>query len=214
DQIPKGLGTPFLGPVSTGLGEIYQYTVRAAKGYEEKYDGMELRTIQDWIVRRQLLGVPGVAEVSSFGGLLKQYEIAVDPAKLLSYNITISDIYDALALNNQNIGGSYIEKGPTVLYIRSEGLLENFSDIESVVVKTLPDGTPLQIKNVAKLQLDHATRYGALTYNGEYQVSGAIVLMLKGENSHNVINAVKDKIAEIQKTLPEGVVIDAFLDRS
>ncbi|HLU88099.1 MAG TPA: CusA/CzcA family heavy metal efflux RND transporter, partial [Taishania sp.] len=214
DQIPKGLGTPFLGPVSTGLGEIYQYTVRAAKGYEEKYDAMELRTIQDWIVRRQLLGVPGVAEVSSFGGLLKQYEIAVDPAKLLSYNITISDIYDALALNNQNIGGSYIEKGPTVLYIRSEGLLENFSDIESVVVKTLPDGTPLQIKDVAKLQLGHATRYGALTYNGEYQVSGAIVLMLKGENSHNVINVVKDKIAEIQKTLPEGVVIDAFLDRS
>ncbi len=122
-QIPKGIGTPALGPISTGLGEIYQYVVRPKKGYEQKYDIAELRTIQDWIVRRQLLGVKGVAEVSSFGGKLKQYEIAVNPDKLNAYGISINDIFSALEENNQNTGGAYIEKGPTVLYVRSEGLI-------------------------------------------------------------------------------------------
>src|SRR5215213_5052811 len=116
EQIPKGFGTPTLAPVTTGLGEIYQYAVRAKKGYENKYNAMELRTIQDWIVRRQLLGVKGVADVSSFGGYLKQYEIAVDPAKLKSSGVTIDDVFNALEKNNQNTGGAYIEKGPTVLF--------------------------------------------------------------------------------------------------
>src|SRR5215210_1666382 len=120
EQIPKGFGTPELAPVTTGLGEIYQYSVRPKKGYESKYNAMDLRTIQDWIVRRQLLGVKGVADVASFGGYLKQYEIGVDPSKLKSSNITINDVFTALENNNQNTGGAYIEKGPTVLFIRSE----------------------------------------------------------------------------------------------
>ena len=122
-KVTVGIGNPELGPVSTGLGEIYQYVVKPKKGYEQKFDAMELRTIQDWIIRRQLLGVKGVAEVSSFGGKLKQYEIAVNPAKLNAFGVNINDVFDALEKNNQNTGGGYIEKGPTVLYIRSEGLI-------------------------------------------------------------------------------------------
>jgi cobalt-zinc-cadmium resistance protein CzcA len=141
-QIPAGIGTPELGPVSTGLGEIYQYVVRPKEGYQAKYDATELRTIQDWIVRRQLLGVKGVAEVSSFGGKLKQYAIEVDPNKLLSYQITIEDVFNALSTNNQNVGGAYIEKGPTVLYIRTEGLLGSIGDINNILIKKLPSGTP------------------------------------------------------------------------
>lgn len=214
EDLPKGFGTPMLAPVTTGLGEIYQYAVRPEKGYENKYSSMELRTIQDWIVRRQLLGVKGVAEVSSFGGLLKQYEVAVDPAKLLSYNITISDVFNALESNNQNTGGSYIEKGATALFIRSEGLVGSEEDIHNIVVKNLPNGIPLLIKDVAQVRHGHATRYGALTYNGELQVSGAIVLMLKGANSNEVISSVKSRIEEIKKSLPEGVTIDPFIDRT
>ncbi len=214
DKLPKGFGSPFLAPVTTGLGEIYQYVVRPEKGYENKYNAMELRTIQDWIVRKQLLGVKGVADVSSFGGLLKQYEIAVEPEKLLAYNITISDVFTALEKNNQNTGGSYIEKGATALFIRSEGLVGNFNDIESIVVKNLQNGVPLLIRDVAEVKLGNATRYGALTYNGELQVSGAIVLMLKGANSNEVITNVKQRIEKIKKSLPEGVTIEPFIDRT
>ncbi|MCC7402223.1 MAG: CusA/CzcA family heavy metal efflux RND transporter [Chitinophagaceae bacterium] len=214
EQIPKGFGIPVLAPVTTGLGEIYQYTVRPKEGYENKYNAMDLRTIQDWIVRRQLLGVKGVAEVSSFGGLLKQYEIAVVPEKLLAYNITIADVFNALEKNNQNTGGSYIEKGPTILFIRSEGLVGNMDDIKSIVVKNLPNGIPLLIRDVGEVRYGNAPRYGAMTYNGQQQVSGAVVMMLKGANSNEVIKNIKNRIAQIQKTLPEGVVIDPFLDRT
>ena len=214
EQIPKGFGTPVLAPVTTGLGEIYQYTVRPKKGYENKYDAMELRTIQDWIVRRQLLGVKGVAEVSSFGGLLKQYEIAVVPEKLMAYRVSIGDIFNALEKNNQNTGGSYIEKGPTILFIRTEGLVANIDDIQNIVVKNLPDGTPLRVRDLGELRYGHAPRFGAMTYNGEQQVSGAVVMMLKGANSNEVIKNIKSRIEQIQKTLPEGVVIDPFLDRT
>ncbi len=214
EQIPKGFGTPVLAPVTTGLGEIYQYTVRPQKGYENKYDAMELRTIQDWIVRRQLLGVKGVAEVSSFGGLLKQYEIAVVPEKLMAYGISISDVFNALEKNNQNTGGSYIEKGPTILFIRSEGLVGTMDDIENIVVKNLPNGMPLLIRDVGEVRLGNAPRYGAMTYNGEQQVSGAVVMMLKGANSNAVIKDIKERIEIIQKSLPEGVVIEPFLDRT
>lgn len=213
-QIPKELGTPALAPVTTGLGEIYQYTIRPEKGYESKYNAMELRTIQDWIVRRQLLGVKGVAEVSSFGGLLKQYEIAVEPAKLMASNVTIGDVFDALEKNNANTGGAYIEKGPTVLFIRSEGLVGGLEDIERIVVKNLPNGSPLLIRDVGIVRYGHATRYGALTYNGTEQVSGAVVMMLKGANSNAVIKNIKERIEQIKKTLPEGVMIDPFLDRT
>jgi len=214
EQIPKGVGTPVLAPVTTGLGEIYQYTVRPKKGYEDQYNVMELRTIQDWIVRRQLLDVKGVAEVSSFGGYLKQYEVAVIPEKLMAYNITIGDVFTALETNNQNTGGSYIEKGPTILFIRSEGLVGGMEDIRNIVVKNLPNGMPLLIRDVGEVRLGSAPRYGAMTYNGEQEVSGAVVMMLKGENSNEVIKNIKERITQIEKTLPEGVMIDAFLDRT
>ena len=214
EQIPKGFGAPVLAPVTTGLGEIYQYTVRPKKGYEERFNAIELRTIQDWIVRRQLLGVKGVAEVSSFGGLLKQYEIAVDPAKLNANNISISDVFTALEKNNQNTGGAYIEKGPTVLFIRTEGLAGNVDDINNMVVKNLENGTPVLVRDIAEVRFGSATRYGAMTYNGIEQVSGAVVMMLKGANSNEVIKNIKERIAQIQKTLPEGVIVDPFLDRT
>lgn len=213
-QIPADAGNPELAPVTTGLGEIFQYSVRPKKGYESKYDAMALRTIQDWIIRRQLLGTPGVADVSSFGGFLKEYEVAVDPDKLKSLNVTVDDVFTALEKNNQNTGGAYIEKGPTVLFIRSEGLAGTIEDINKIVVKQLPSGMPVLIGNVAEVKIGHANRYGAMVYNDQGEVAGAVVMMLKGENSSRVIKDVKEKIKEIQKTLPEGVIIDAFLDRS
>lgn len=213
-QIPSGLGVPALGPVTTGLGEIFQYVVRPKPGYESKYSPMELRTIQDWIVRRQLLGTPGIADVSSFGGQLKQYEIAVNTDQLKSYRLTISDLFKALADGNQNTGGGYIEKGPTVFFIKSEGLVRSKEDIESIPVKNLPGGRPLYIRDIATVQIGFATRYGAMCYNDQGEVAGAVVMMLKGGNSSKVIKAVKSKIAEIEKSLPEGVMIESFLDRT
>lgn len=213
-QIPEGLGAPELAPVTTGLGEVYQYTIRPKKGYEQKYNAMDMRTIQDWIVRRQLLGVKGVADVSSFGGYLKQYEIAAVPAKLQANNITINDIFTALRNNNQNTGGAYIEKGPTVLFIRSEGLIGTIEDIQNIVIKNLENGTPLLIRDVAEVGFGSATRYGAMTFNGEEEVAGAVVMMLKGANSNEVIRNIKERIGHIQKILPEGIMIDPFLDRT
>ena len=213
-EIPENIGIPTMAPVTTGLGEIYQYILRPKKGYEHRFDGMKLRTIQDWIVRRQLLGTPGVADVSSFGGDLKQYEVAINPSQLQAMGVTITDVYEALAKNNQNTGGAYIEKGPRALFIRTEGLMGNVTDIENTVVKNLPDGSPILIKNIGSVGLGKAVRYGALTYNGEGEVAGAVVMMMKGGNSNEVIKAVKEKITSIQKTLPEGVKIDVFLDRT
>ncbi|TAD86273.1 MAG: CusA/CzcA family heavy metal efflux RND transporter [Bacteroidetes bacterium] len=213
-QIPPDIGTPKLGPVTTGLGEIYQYVVKPKKGYEHKFDAIQLRTIQDWIVRRQLLGVQGVAEVSSFGGKLKQYEIAVDPNRLNAYGITIHDVFAAIEKNNQNTGGAYIEKGATVLYIRSQGLIGNANDINSIAIPNKNIGVPLFLRDVAEVKIGYATRYGAICYNDEGEVSGAVVMMLKGANSSDVIKRVKSRIVQIQKTLPEGVEIEPFLDRT
>ncbi len=213
-QIPQGIGKPTLGPVSTGLGEIYQYVVKPQKGFEQKFDAIELRTIQDWIVRRQLLGLKGVAEVSSFGGKLKQYEIAINPNKLNAFGITIDDVFSALEKNNQNTGGAYIEKGSTVLYIRSEGLIDNIQDIENVAIPRPNSETPLFIRDVAQIKIGYATRYGAMCYNDQGEVSGAVVMMLKGANSSEVIKNVKERIVQIQKTLPKGVEIEPFLDRT
>lgn len=212
--IPKGVGTPKLAPVTTGLGEIYQYVLKPKRGYESKFNSTELRTIQDWIVRRQLIGVKGVADVSSFGGRVKQYEIAVNPATLKSNNITINDVFTALEKNNENTGGAYIEKVSTVLYIRTEGLIGSLDDIKNIVVKSTANGTPLLINDVATVQIGNATRYGAITYNDEGEVAGAVVMMLKGENSNKVIEDVKNKIIQIKKTLPEGVELEPFLDRT
>lgn len=213
-EVPKELGIPTMAPITTGLGEIYQYVVRPKKGYEHRYSAMDLRTIQDWVVRRQLLGIEGVADVASFGGDLKQYEVAINPSQLKEMQVTIQEVFSALQNNNQNTGGAYIEKGPTVLFIRTEGLVGKIEDIENTVVKTLPDGTPILVKNVGKVQYGKAIRYGAMTYNGEGEVAGAVVMMLKGANSNEVIGKVKNRIEEIQKSLPEGVKIEPFLDRT
>jgi cobalt-zinc-cadmium resistance protein CzcA len=213
-NIPAGVGSPEMAPVTTGLGEIYQYVVRPAKGYERKYSVTELRTIQDWVVRRQLLGTPGVADVSSFGGKLKQYEITVKPQQLKAYGLTIADVFHALENNNENTGGAYIEKGPTVLYIRTEGLARSLADLEKIVVKVWENGTPVLLRDVATVGFGHATRYGAMCYNDQGEVAGAVVMMLKGENSSAVVKNVKSRIVEIQKSLPQGVVIEPFLDRT
>lgn len=213
-QIPPGVGTPELAPVTTGLGEIYQYVLHTKKGFEDKYPPMELRSIQDWIVRRQLLGTEGVADVSSFGGFLKQYEIAIDPFKLRSAQISMSEVFLALEKNNQNTGGAYIDKKPNAYSIRSEGLIGSIQDIESIQVKETANGLPVLIRDIAKVQFGSAVRYGAMTRNDEGEVVGGLVLMLKGANASKVIGHVKERVAQISKTLPEGVVIEPFLDRT
>ncbi len=212
-EIPPGIGTPELGPVATGLGEIYQYVVKPKKGFESKYDATSLRTIQDWVVRRQLMGVKGIAEVSSFGGKLKQYQVVVDPNKLNAHRVTIYDVFDALEANNQNTGGGYIEKNATALYIRTEGLIGSKDDIGKITVKSV-SGTPLLIRDIGEVAEGNATRYGAVTYNDQGEVAGGVVMMLKGANSSLVIKDVKDRIDQIRKTLPEGVEIEPFLDRT
>ena len=212
--IPTSIGIPELGPISTGLGEIYQYVVKPKPGYEHRYDAIALRTIQDWSVRRQLLGVKGVADVSSFGGKLKQYEVSINPQKLQAVHLTIHDVFNALEQNNQNTGGAYIEKGPTVLFIRSEGLIGTIEDIANIPIKHTNQGIPILIRDIADISIGHAIRYGAMCYNDQGEVSGAVVMMLKGGNSSEVIKNIKDRIAHIQTTLPEGVIIEPFLDRT
>lgn len=214
EQIPPGAGSPELAPVTTGLGEIYQYVLHTKKGYEKKYPPMELRSIQDWIVRRQLLGTEGIADVSSFGGFLKQYEIAIDPFKLRSAQISMAEIFSALERNNQNTGGAYIDKKPNAYFIRSEGLITNLKDIESIQVKETSNGLPILIRDIATVQYGTAVRYGAMTRNDEGEVVGGLVLMLKGANAAKVIGNVKERIEQISKSLPEGVVIEPFLDRT
>jgi heavy metal efflux system protein len=213
-QIPPGLTKPELAPVTTGLGEIYQYTLKVHKGYENRYSLTDLRTIQDWIIRRQLLGTPGVADVSSFGGYLKQYEVSVKPEDLSSMNLSFQEIFDALQNNNQNTGGSYIERGPKAWLIRTEGFLQNSDEIEQVVIKRTSSGIPILIKDVADVTEGHAIRYGAMTSDTTGETVGAIVLMLKGANSSAVIGEVKTRIESIRKSLPEGISIEPYLDRT
>lgn len=213
-QIPKGIGIPELAPITTGLGEIYQYTLYAKKGYESQYDAMKLREIQDWVVRRQLLGTEGVADVSSFGGFLKQYEVSLSPEKLRNFNVSIQEVFDALEKNNQNTGGSYLEKNSQLYFIRSEGLVRTVEDIENIVVKASPQGVPLLVKDVGQVRLGYAPRYGALTQDGQGEAVGGIVLMLKGANSSKVIENVKTRMTQIEKNLPEGVGLNVYLDRT
>ena len=202
-----------MGPIATGLGEIYHYTVRAKEGYEHKYSLTQLRTIQDWIVRKQLSGTPGVAEVSGWGGFVKQYEVAVDNQRLNANGITVGEIYSALERNNANTGGSYIEENANQYYIRGIGRVGSLSDIANICIKTV-GSTPVRIGDVAKVQEGHATRFGAVTRNGEGEVVAGIAIMLKGENFQEVSANVKERIAQIQKSLPEGVVIEPFIDRT
>jgi cobalt-zinc-cadmium resistance protein CzcA len=213
ENIPKQYGTPELLPPTTGLGEIFQYVLVPQKGYEEKYNLSELRTIQDWIVRRQLLGTVGVVDVSSFGGKLKQYEVSVKPERLSANNLTLIDVFDALQNNNENTGGSYIDKGPNIYFIRGEGLIQNLEDINNIVVKN-NTGVPILIKDIAEVKFGFAPRYGAMTRNGKGETVGGVVLMQKGENAVRVIERVKEKMKSIEKSLPKGVKIDVFVDRT
>lgn len=213
DLIPQGVATIEMSPIATGLGEIYQYVLQPQPGSEKKYSLDELRTIQDWVVKRQLEGTPGVAEINSFGGYIKQYEVAVDPEKLRSQNITITEIFNALQQNNQNTGGAYIEKLHSAYFIRGIGLVKTLGDVGEIVVKN-NNGIPVLIRDVARVQFGHAIRYGAMTASETGEAVGGVILMLKGENSMQVITAVKNKIVEIQKALPKGIVIKPFIDRS
>ena len=213
EEIPEGFGKPFMAPITTGLGEIYQYTLKVKDGYEAKYDAMALRSIQDWIVKRQMALVPGVVEVNSFGGFVKQYEVAINPNQLKSFGITMHQVFEALKANNANTGGAYIEKNHQANFIRGEGLARSISDLENTVVTT-QNGSPLLIRDVAqKVGYGSQVRYGAFTQDGQEAVGGQI-LMLKGESPSEVIKNVETRITEIQKSLPEGVYIEVFLSQS
>ena len=211
-ELPKNTETE-MGPIATGLGEIYHYTIRAKEGYEHKYSLTQLRTMQDWIVRKQLSGTPGIAEVSGWGGYVKQYEVAINTDQLNASGVSVSEVFDALQRNNANTGGSYIEQNSNQYYIRGIGVVKNLEDVANITVKTV-DGTPVKVGDVAKVQLGHATRFGAVTRNGEGEVVAGIAIMLKGENFQEVIKNVKERISLIQKSLPEGVVIEPFIDRT
>lgn len=211
-ELPKNTETE-MGPIATGLGEIYHYTIRAKEGYEHKYSLTQLRTMQDWIVRKQLSGTPGVAEVSGWGGYVKQYEVAINTDQLNASGVSVSEVFEALQRNNANTGGSYIEENSNQYYIRGIGVVKNLEDVANITVKTV-DGTPVKVGDVAKVQLGHATRFGAVTRNGEGEVVAGIAIMLKGENFQEVIKNVKERINQIQKSLPEGVVIEPFIDRT
>lgn len=211
EDIPNGLGIPEMSPISTGLGEIYQYVVRPEEGFEEKYSPMELRSIQDWIVKRQLLGIEGVAEINSMGGYLKQYEVGVNPAILKSMGISITDVFEALEKSNENTGGAYIEKNSNAYYIRSEGLAKSVEDVENIVINEVGN-VPVLIKDVAAVSYGKAPRYGALVRNGE-EVVGGKVMMFKGANSSKVTELVKERVKQVQTSLPEGVVIEPYLVR-
>ena len=212
ENIPADIGSPEMGPISTGLGEIYQYELRAAPG--SGYDATALRTIQDWNVRRQLLGVPGVTEVNSFGGREKQYQIRVDPARLQSYALSLRDVLESVGRNNANVGGAYIERGSEQYLLRGIGLVENAEDIRNIVVKTGAEGVPVYVRDIAEVVEGSTVRQGAVTADGEGEIVTGIALMLKGENSRTVTERIKKRIAEIQKTLPKGVELIPFYDRS
>ena len=211
-ELPANTDTE-MGPIATGLGEIYHYTIRAKEGYEDKYTLTQLRTMQDWIVRKQLSGTPGVAEVSGWGGFVKQYEVAIETNRLTAYGLTVGDVFEALQKNNANTGGSYIEQDANQYYIRGLGVLNSADDLRQVAVKTV-DGNVVSVGDVATIQMGHATRFGAVTRNGNGEEVAGIAIMLKGENFQEVSQRVKDRISQIQKSLPEGVVIEPFIDLS
>lgn len=213
EQIPAGMGEPELAPVSSGLGEVYQYMIHPKEGSEQKYTATELRTMQDWIVARQLYGTPGVAEINSFGGVLKQYEVAVNSNQLKSLNVSITEIFEALEKNNQNTGGAYIDKKPNAYFIRGIGLITSLEDIGRIVVRE-SNGISVLISDVAKVQFGGAIRYGAMTHDGKDEVVGGIVMMLKGANSAEVVNRVKEKMETIKKSLPADIEIVPYLDRT
>lgn len=211
EQIPESIGSPEMGPISTGLGEIYQYELRSTDG---SYDSTALRTIQDWNVRRQLLGVPGATEINSFGGKEKQYQVRLDPEKLQSYGLTLRDVFASISSNNANVGGAYIEKGSEQYLLRGIGLVEKPEDIENIVVKTGKEGVPVYVRDVAEVVQGATVRQGAVTADGNGEIVAGIVLMLKGANSRTVVENVKERVEQIRKSLPNGVELIPFYDRT
>jgi len=212
-EIPPELGTPEMMPITTGLGEIYQYILKVDSAHQDQYDAMELRTIQDWMVKRQLSGIPGIVEINSFGGYLKQYEVAVDPDALFSLNITIGEVFEALSKNNQNTGGSYIEKVKSAYYIRSEGMITRTKDIEQIVVANR-GGIPVHISDVGQVRFGSPKRFGAMTMDGTGECVGGIAMMLKGANANAVTQELERRVEKIQHLLPEGISIEPYLNRS
>lgn len=212
EQIPEDIGSPEMGPISTGLGEIYQYELKAAPG--SGHDPTALRTIQDWNVRRQLLGVPGITEVNSFGGLEKQYQVQLDQTKLQSYGLSLRDVLEAVTRNNANVGGAYIEHGSEQYLLRGIGLAESTQDIANIVVKIGREGVPVYVRDVGEVVTGATVRQGAVTADGEGEIVAGIAMMLKGENSRTVVERVKERVAQIQKTLPKGVELIPFYDRA
>lgn len=213
EKIPENFGTPKMGPITTGLGEIYQYTISPKEGYEDEYSITDLRTYQDWIINRQMTLVDGVVGVNAFGGKIKQYEISIDPDKLNSIGLSIDQVFNALKANNVNTGGAYIEKNNMANFIRGEGLVHSLDDIREIVI-TNQNGLPITIGDAAeKVHFGNQVRYGAFTMNGEEAVGG-MVLMLKGSNPNKVIENVKKRMNRVEKSLPEGLEIKPFLDRS
>jgi len=213
DDIPPNLGTPQLMPITTGLGEIYQYVLQVKQGYEDQYDPEKLRTVQDWIVKRRLNGIEGIIDISSFGGFVKQYEVAVDPMSLQSYGLTLEDVNKALETNNQNSGSGYLAQEHNLFYIRTEGLMKSFQDIENVVIANIK-GVPVRIMDVAKVKLGYAQRFGAMTMDGKGEVVGGITLMVKGGNSYQTVKNVEERVKQVQKSLPEGLEIMPYLNRA
>ncbi|WP_420578152.1 CusA/CzcA family heavy metal efflux RND transporter [Ekhidna sp.] len=213
EKIPEGFGSPEMGPISTGLGEIYQYVLEVDEEYKGRYSSMELRTIQDWIVKRQLSGIKGVVEINTWGGFLKRYEVTINPEHLNAMNISPIQVLNAIEKNNDVTGGGYIEKANQSYFIRGEGLVKSLKDIENIVV-TIREGSPIYIKDIAEVGYGHATRFGAVTGNGEGEKVLGQVMMLKDANSKAVIEAVKQRVAEVQTTLPPGITINPFLERS
>ena len=213
ENIPEGLAKIELAPISSGLGEIFQYRLALGKGYEHKFTLMELRTLQDWTIRREMLGTPGVADINSYGGFVKQYEVAINPERLRSMNLTLTDVFQALERNNENTGSAYIDKKPTAYFIRGIGLVKSLEDIEKIVVKSNSSGIPVLIRDIATVQYGNSIRYGALVVDTTEAVGG-VVMMLKGANAHEVVANVENRIESIQKSLPKGVTIEPFLNRS
>lgn len=213
-DLAAGAGVPTMAPITTGLGEIYQYSIAVTPGYEKQFSLARLRDVQDWLVKRRLAGVPGVVDVSSFGGYLREYEVAVDPNRLAANKVTMAELYQSLQDNNANTGGAYLERGPNAYFIRGEGRANSLADLGATVIKQAAPGAPLLVRDVATVRMGHAVRYGAMTRNGQGETVGGVVLMLKGASSENTIKNVKARVAEIQQTLPKGLVITPFLDRT
>lgn len=213
DDIDPSIGKPELMPITTGLGEVYQYVLSVDEKYKDRYDLMELRTIHDWIVKRQLAGIEGVIEISSFGGLLKQYEVAVHPEKMELFQLDFNSIEEALVNNNEGVGGSYIEHENNAFYLRSDGRINSLSDIEDILVTTTDDG-PILIKDIAEVRFGAPKRFGAMTMDGKGEVVGGITLMLKDASSSKTINNIHERIDMVQKSLPPGLSIYPYLDRS